>query len=188
MNCRQARIELALCVGDDLPDATRRENLRRHVVQCPGCRAHYKRLRGTLQMLESSDGDRTYDVGGSLWPQLSQRIRRMEETPEPTGRFNGWMPFVAVTAACALLVVVMDLQSPGVPPATNTHGAVARDFWGSSALLPSIPESAEHNAFLPTQLRTRSPQHVYALESADGNRAQPLQVVPEERPLAAENH
>src|SRR3954465_7883071 len=127
MNCRQARIELALCVGDDLPDAARGENRRRHGGQCPGCRAHYKRLRGTLQVLESSDGDRTYDVGGSLWPQLSQRIRRMEETPEPSARFNGWLPFVAVTAACALLVVVMDLQTPTSSPTPNTRGAVARD-------------------------------------------------------------
>src|SRR5262245_62033003 len=112
MNCRQARIDLALCVGEDLPEAARRESLRQHVAQCPGCRAHYKRLRGTLQMLESSDRDRTYDVGGSLWPQLSSRIRRLEETPVPPSRLNGWLPFVAVTAACALLVVVIDVQTP----------------------------------------------------------------------------
>lgn len=149
MNCRQARIDLALCVGEDLPDAARRESLRQHVAHCPGCRAHYKRLRGTLRVLESSDRDRTYDVGGSLWPQLSNRIRRLEEAPQPASRFNGWLPFVAVTAACAMLVVAMDLQGPA--PA-QPHGVrpIARDMFSGSSLLPDLPHVENRNAFLPT--------------------------------------
>jgi hypothetical protein len=137
MNCRQARIDLALCVGEDLPEAARRESLRQHVAQCPGCRAHYKRLRGTLQVLESSDRDRTYDVGGSLWPQLSHRIRRLEESPVPPSRLNGWLPFVAVTAACALLVVVIDVQTPPGPRAPSTQN-VARDIL-PHAWVPELP-------------------------------------------------
>jgi hypothetical protein len=158
MNCRQARIDLALCVGEDLPDAARRESLRQHVAQCPGCRAHYKRLRGTLRVLESSDRDRTYDVGGSLWPQLSNRIRRLEESPGPSSRFNGWLPFVAVTAACAMLVVVMDLGTPSGARTPHTQN-VARDMiprpWG----LPDLPRIEEHNVFLPAgSHRNRSPE------------------------------
>jgi len=147
MNCRQARIDLALCVGEDLPEAARRESLRQHVAQCPGCRAHYKRLRGTLQMLEASDRDRTYDVGGSLWPQLSNRIRRLEEAPAPPSRLNGWLPFVAVTAACALLVAVIEVQSPSgsrAPSAPNVARDILPHGW-----IPELPKADEPSAFLP---------------------------------------
>lgn len=147
MNCRQARIDLALCVGEDLPEAARRESLRQHVAQCPGCRAHYKRLRGTLQVLESSDRDRTYDVGGSLWPQLSNRIRRLEEAPVPPTRLNGWLPFVAVTAACAMLVVVIDLQTPATPGAPSAQ-SVGRDIL-PHGWVPELSKSDEQSVFLP---------------------------------------
>lgn len=170
MNCRQARIDLALCVGEDLPDAARRESLRQHVAQCPGCRAHYKRLRGTLQVLESSDRDRTYEVGGSLWPQLATRIRRMEESPGPSARFNGWLPFVAVTAACALLVVVIDLQAPNGGPAPHTH-SVARDILGGRSILPTLPPPGNHDAFLPAHAQLRRATELSALEP-DSNRTE----------------
>lgn len=149
MNCRQARIDLALCVGEDLPDAARRESLKQHVAQCPGCRAHYKRLRGTLRVLESSDRDRTYDVGGSLWPQVSHRIRRLEEAPQLASRFNGWLPFVAVTAACAMLIVAMDIQGPAP---VQPHGLrpYARDMFSGSSLLPEVSPVESRNLFLPT--------------------------------------
>ena len=143
MNCRQARIDLALCVGEDLPDAARRESLRQHVLQCPGCRAHYKRLRGALGVLESSDHERTYDVCGSLWPQLSVRIRRLEETPLPSSRFNGWLPFVAVTAACAMLVVVMDVRTPARPAP-----AVSRDMIGMPSVIYSAQNPEQEHAYL----------------------------------------
>ena len=162
MNCRQARIDLALCVGEDLPEAARRESLRQHVAQCPGCRAHYKRLRGTLQVLESSDRDRTYDVGGSLWPQLSNRIRRLEEAPAPPSRLNGWLPFVAVTAACALLVVVIDVQAPpGARP--SSAPSVARDIL-PHPWVPDLTRTEDQGKFLPIGPH---PQRMLETESLD---------------------
>jgi len=163
MNCRQARIDLALCVGEDLPDAARRESLRQHTAQCPGCRAHYKRLRSTLRVLESSDRDRTYDVGGSLWPQVSHRIRRMEEAPGPASRFNGWLPFVAVTAACAMLIVVMDVRNP-VPSHAPSTKTVARDMIPGQSLLPDLPQLEERNSFLPVGADQRRSRGTDALE------------------------
>lgn len=166
MNCRQARIDLALCVGEDLPDAARRESLRHHVAQCPGCRAHFKRLRGTLRVLESSDRDRTYDVGGSLWPQLSHRIRRLEESPGPSSRFNGWMPFVAVTAACAMLVVVMDLRGPAMhrSPAGPTVG---RDILPHPLILPDMSHVESSNSFLPIGVDPRRVSEAHPFDGLD---------------------
>lgn len=166
MNCRQARIDLALCVGEDLPEAARRESLRQHVAQCPGCQAHYKRLRGALRVLESSDCDRTYDVNDSMWPQLAVRIRRLEETPVPASRFNGWLPFVAVTAACAMLVVVMDRQP------TEPAPAIARDIFGVQHLF-ATPQVSEHTQdFLPVGRRRRWSTEPFAIEQNEPYRAE----------------
>lgn len=148
MNCRQAKAEIALWVGQDLPDPSRREHLRRHVAQCPGCRVHFKRLKSTLRLLESTDHEQTYDVGDSLWPALARRIECLENSGAPTSRFNGWLPFVAVTAACALLVVVMEMQPASSPSAPTTP--VAREMWASPSFLPPTAQREHRNVFLRT--------------------------------------
>jgi hypothetical protein len=112
MNCRQAKADIALWIGEDLPDRDRREELRRHVSACASCRQHYRRLKGTLQVLEHADREQTYDVSDSVWPALSQRIEQQAESGLRRARFNGWLPFVAMTAACVALVVVMETQGP----------------------------------------------------------------------------
>jgi hypothetical protein len=180
MNCRQARIDLALCVGEDLPEAARRESLRQHVAQCPGCRAHYKRLRGMQRVLESSDHDRTYDVGGSLWPALSNRIRRLEESPGPTSRFNGWLPFVAVTAACAMLVVVMDLRAPS---AGHSHSmdSVPKSMLISPSLFPDLSQNQSQNTILPVG-RSQQVEDLYNLEAVDAYSTQKAHLEVREQP------
>jgi hypothetical protein len=108
MNCRQAKADIALWIGDDLPDRDRREELRRHVSRCAGCRKHYKRLKGTLQVLEHADREQTYDVSDSVWPELARRIEQQSDPGAHRARFNGWFPFVAMTAAC----VALETQGP----------------------------------------------------------------------------
>jgi hypothetical protein len=115
MNCRQAKADIALWIGEDLPDRSRREELRRHVSACHGCRSHYRRLKGTLQVLEHADREQTYDVSDSVWPELARRIEQQSDSRSRGARFNGWLPFVAMTAACVALVVVMETQGPPVP-------------------------------------------------------------------------
>lgn len=178
MNCRQARIDLALCVGEDLPEAARRESLRQHVAQCPGCRAHYKRLRGMLRVLEATDRDRTFDVGDSLWPQLSNRIRRLEESPAPSSRFNGWLPFVAVTAACAMLVVVMDVRAPSSP----TQEAVARDMFSTTSWFRGLPtENDDRNIFGPQYHQSRE---LHDLEPSQGFSTERTRLEAAQQPMA----
>ncbi|MBL8849286.1 MAG: hypothetical protein JNG89_06360 [Planctomycetaceae bacterium] len=184
MNCRQARIDLALCVGEDLPEAARRESLRQHVAQCPGCRAHYKRLRGMQRVLESSDRNRTYDVGGSLWPQLSNRIRRLDESPGPASRFNGWLPFVAVTAACAMLVVVMDLRAPSSGHSPSTE-AIPRSMLPGPSMFPGTSQHQGQNTFLPVG-RSQQGHAMYDLESAEPHGTQPAQLKVHEPPATTD--
>ena len=182
MNCRQARIDLALCVGEDLPEAARRESLRQHVAQCPGCRAHYKRLRGMLRVLEATDHDRTYDVGDSLWPQLSNRIRRLEESPGPSSRFNGWLPFVAVTAACALLVVVMDVRAPTASTSPSTQ-SIARDIFSGPSLFRGLPtDNDDRHLFLPVGRQYQQSPEMYELEPSDGFSTERTRLAPAPRP------
>jgi hypothetical protein len=126
MNCRHARSDLALWVGRDLTDTQRREELRRHVSRCPECRSHYARLKQTLRVLENADETPTYDAAASLWPELSGRIQQRAASRGPTSRFNGWFPFVAMTAACALLVVVMETRPAQRP--TPGIGPISKDF------------------------------------------------------------
>jgi hypothetical protein len=151
MNCRQAKADIALWIGDDLPDRSRREELRRHVVACPGCRKHYKRLKGTLQVLEHADREQTYDASDSVWPELSRRIERHAHAGGRRPRFNGWFPFVAMTAACLALVVTMNPDgSPGVP---SHDGGLRRGMLE----LPTFGRSADLSAGVTTPTAATSP-------------------------------
>jgi hypothetical protein len=115
MNCRQAQQDIALFVGHDLDDPRERDDVKRHVATCPDCREHYRRLKGTLKVLSHADAPETYTTTGSLWPELAGRINNRRPSG-PRGRFNGWAPFVAMTAACLMLVVVVN--EPANPTGT----------------------------------------------------------------------
>ncbi len=135
MNCRQAKADIALWIGEDLTDRSRREDLRRHVSACAGCRRHYKRLKGALQVLEHADQEQTYDVSDSVWPELARRIEQQSQPGSRPARFNGWLPFVAMTAACVALVFVMETQGPS----TQHLGSdpIGRSFFDLSYLFPN---------------------------------------------------
>jgi len=120
MNCRQAKLDIALWIGEDLTDVGAREELRRHVAACPPCRTHYRRLKKTLGVLEHADREATYDSSDSVWPELSRRLDRRSRRPTQGNRFNGWFPFAAMTVACLLLVVVM--ANPAQPTRPRMQG------------------------------------------------------------------
>lgn len=107
MNCRQAQQDIALFVGHDLDDPRERDDVKRHVATCPDCREHYRRMKGALKVLSRADAPETYTTTGSLWPELASRIDARRHSG-PRGRFNGWAPFVAMTAACLVLMVVVN--------------------------------------------------------------------------------
>ena len=158
MNCRQAKLDIALWIGEDLTDAGAREELRRHVAACPPCRTHYRRLKKTLGVLEHADREATYDAADSVWPELSRRLDQRSRRPMQGNRFNGWLPFAAMTAACLLLVVVM--ANPTQPTASRTpQMTVPRDMFAfprQQESYESMLHDFEERADAPAALRTVS--------------------------------
>jgi hypothetical protein len=147
MNCRHARSDLALWVGQDLTDKQRRDELRRHVARCPECRSHYKRLKDSLRVLEDADRSPTYEAADSLWPELSNRIQRRAAQHGPASRFNGWLPFVAVTAASALLVVAMETRP--APQPSFSVAPIPRDFFSAPFVQP-VPIQDPYGTWQPS--------------------------------------
>ena len=126
MNCKQAQRDIALWAGHDLDDAAQKEAVRRHVSGCPCCRTHYKQMKHTLNVLERAERPATYVSGDSLWPELAARISHSQQQsarPRNSNRFNGWMPFIAMTAACFILLLVVNEQ-PQPPEGNIPRGMV----------------------------------------------------------------
>lgn len=138
MNCSQVKREIALWVGQDLDDPARRTEVKRHVSSCPECRDHYRHMKQTLQVLERADREPTYQAGDSLWPAVAEQISHGSE-PESPGRFNGWMPFIAMTAACLTLMVVINEQPQQPVGAPTTRGPALP--------LPIAERPVHHEAF-----------------------------------------
>ncbi len=129
MSCSQVKRDIALWVGQDLDDAERRVEIRRHVSDCPGCRAHFQQMKRTLHVLERADRAPTFRSTDSLWPAVANRIAQPHPVVRP-GRFNGWMPFIAMTSACLTLMLVVNDR-----PATH-EASIMR---GPTALLLPVP-------------------------------------------------
>lgn len=124
MNCKQARHEIALWVGQDLDDPQQGEVLRKHLAQCPDCRSYHAEMQASLQLLEQADRPATYLTVGSLWPELAPRLQR-GPVAEPAASFRNWIPFAAMTAACLILMLVLTEDRPLTPP-PRVRGLVIR--------------------------------------------------------------
>lgn len=102
MNCKQARILIALWVGDDLDEDAEVE-LDRHVAGCSACHEHFRRMQHSVQRLHDPDVSPEYRIHDSLWPSLACRL-----PDRPGGRvadYNGWWVALAVSAACVAIVL-----------------------------------------------------------------------------------
>lgn len=119
MNCRQAKSELALWVGGDLTESSALE-LERHVAVCPSCRTVREGLSASHTALQTvaartagpaqeectrREANRPRPTSdSSIWPAVSARISRSEQSRSQ--RFNGWVPAMAVSAACVAILFV----------------------------------------------------------------------------------
>lgn len=99
MNCKQAKTQLALLIGNDL-EPHRALEIQEHLVQCGGCREHFSRLRSCLDALQGSPAGAWSQEQESLWPGLSARLPKTLERPH---RLSGWAPSLAVAAACTVM-------------------------------------------------------------------------------------
>src|SRR5690606_21635290 len=93
----------------DLTEASRKEELRRHLTHCRECRREYKSVKESLKVLTAAAAPPTWISTGSLWPQVEQRItppkRLTGKTWRRLRRLRHWTPLAAMTAACVLMVV-----------------------------------------------------------------------------------
>lgn len=135
MNCREAQIDIALLVGNDLEDADAREHLRQHMTSCPDCRQHYRNLKSTLPVLGQSEREPTYEVRESLWPAVSQRLQRRQQDAGQLNPRKWWLPGIFL-AACVMLVVMIQ------PPLQHHANQLHQD----KGLLPSLPVVEPHTA------------------------------------------
>ena len=138
MNCREARTEIALLVGNDLEDASARELLRQHVSGCPECRQYYRQMKQSFKVLEQADKSETYETRESLWPAVSQRLQHRR--PEAPSR-RQWWPIATFLAACVVVVAIINAPMPQHAPGSHStydRGIMPDLFAVPQAVHPSV--------------------------------------------------
>jgi hypothetical protein len=136
MNCKRAKLHIALLIGDDLDEDAQAE-LREHLRECAPCREYHAGMADAPQFL--------HDIGGpvlqshdSLWPDLLDKL-----PPRPGLRlheFHGWWA-AAVAVVVAFLAIGLfwnDEARSGrwnAPVATQRHAVDSPAF----AELPKVP-------------------------------------------------
>ena len=103
MNCKAAKIEIALAAGNDL-DEHSGSALQEHLGRCPSCRQRWNDVRTALETLQvRCDISDEMPEHVTVWPQVSRRLAKMERDLRRE-RFNGWIPAGAVAAACLAIL------------------------------------------------------------------------------------
>ncbi|MEX0718176.1 MAG: zf-HC2 domain-containing protein [Planctomycetaceae bacterium] len=113
MHCKRAKTEIALWVGNDL-DAVSIGRLQRHLAICPSCREHWQGMTSSLRALHDSGDSLLLDElhepkrapsPPSVWPAVAVRLAS-PDFQGPAGRFNGWIPAIAVAAIFLAMVSI----------------------------------------------------------------------------------
>jgi len=140
MNCNQAQHELALAAGQDL-NPQDQDALNRHLAVCPECRAHWRNLQDSTDVLQQASAG-SERLGPSLWPEIEARlkVRKQRVVESEQGTASGWLPVVAMalataaTIAFALNTPVFDLDSPSV---ARSQSAQPNAFRHGNLVLPA---------------------------------------------------
>src|SRR5579862_3475937 len=110
MNCKRAKTQLALLIGNDLePVAV--QDVRKHLDECGSCREHLQRLSASLDVLQAPANSAWNPQSESLWPKLSVRLAS-QGAPSKPHRMNGWAASLSVAAACTVMFLVARHQFP----------------------------------------------------------------------------
>jgi predicted anti-sigma-YlaC factor YlaD len=102
MNCKRAKVEIALWVGGDLGDAPE-VSLKQHLGECSGCHRYWRQMKNSLRFLQEPDEDSLPVLTDSMWPDLSSRLSS-RETMWRRGQFNGWIPAALIAASCVVIL------------------------------------------------------------------------------------
>ena len=131
MHCAQARTQIALLVGSDLPEGDRPE-VQRHLLQCKTCSQYHREL---------------VDQAVSIWDDIAPQIQ-LASANRQTRSFNGYVAGLAVAAT----VMAMFAISGNVGPDSQ--------FEDSGAMAPVWNSSVSHTPFVrPTEEIPHPPLH-----------------------------
>lgn len=103
LKCADARHLIHLAVGDDLLDVEEHQ-LAEHLPSCSPCRTYHSEMVSASHVLEQVRDDVPDTVQHSVWPELSQRLKKRVTTSVQVTegrRFN-----VAVATLCACSIVL----------------------------------------------------------------------------------
>lgn len=174
MNCKRARTEIALLVGDDLDDASRR-TVERHVSECPDCRDFRREMQTileTLYDLPAAEEERA--AHDSVWPSVSSRLNTFDASKHRRSRFNGWA--VALSVA-AMVLAMVSLSQTGFPGASRPAGTM----FGDEAVAIEAPAFESNSPTFPGNAPLLQP----AGAPAGGIKADsPFEPLPFERTLS----
>jgi hypothetical protein len=125
MNCKRARLSIALAVGNDL-DGAAETQLQQHLAGCTSCRTHRRELESSLGALQAPPDEEVFASHDSVWPALLARLPSMREQ-----RFNGWIPAAALAAAVLMMISIVNEppqygSTDGEPYAVRALGVVER--------------------------------------------------------------
>ncbi len=99
--CVGMRKQLALLVGDDLPERNKRL-VELHLSGCPDCQgylASLRRARAAMLVCEEATG-----ITRSLWPALERRLEGAAAAPSVRA---AWAPYATLVAAAAVLALLV---------------------------------------------------------------------------------
>lgn len=102
MRCLEARSAIPLWVGGDVNPAEA-EALMRHLRGCGACNELAQRMAAGLQALHEACTE-AIEEQPSVWPRVARALEALDARRKSAGRFNGWVPALAV-AACLLAMV-----------------------------------------------------------------------------------
>ena len=108
MRCRTAQRQMALAVGEDLPQAETAE-LNCHLAGCATCQQAWSRHQECMSALQSSREEHVVSLPKTtVWPVLARRIQRCALAPRRVV-LNGWIGGLVVMSA-SILVFVFSLE------------------------------------------------------------------------------
>jgi predicted anti-sigma-YlaC factor YlaD len=158
MNCKQAKSQVALLIGNDLEPAALAD-VRQHLGQCGSCRQHFDQLSNCLDVLQTPPRGFGPDEE-SLWPKLSVRLASPTAGQKPH-RLNGWAPSLAVAAACTAMFWVASknlTSSNGVEQAVPP-GEVVYPTANRPSENPNVMPLPNSNRPFPVRPRVQKPSN-----------------------------
>lgn len=138
MNCRTAKKQIALWVGNDLSQSAI-ESLEHHIENCPKCQDRAEALLSSSDVLLAFNTETVRSPSDSVWDGVRQKI---EEDPRRDTRRSGQITGALFLAAAMLLIAVLpDLIA--TPPSPSITGQ------GVDAFAPKVIMSPDYSPYYP---------------------------------------